>query len=315
MPVPGPQFDFALIRRSSFLKRIRENLDSSLRLRSVAMAAGHAANCAPIHILDQRRDKARFSAQAGSTCIHALVFFGLIYLVAHPPIKTKPGPLREPTSVGALEFAAPKWLRGAARDSAGKSGGGGDHHPLPPTAGELAPRAKIVLAPPRLPDGRVHPLAVQVTTYDADAPELAAPITELGLPWMKTPNKSAGPGTNGIGTRPGNGMGDGPGDGSGQGDDALPYARVATQVVCLHCPDPAYSDEARKAKLQGQVTLRVLVGADGRARDVQVTHGIGLGLDENAVRAVRNWQFSPAKDTARRPVASWITIETVFRLY
>ena len=38
-------------------------------------------------------------------------------------------------------------------------------------------------------------------------------------------------------------------------------------------------------------------------------------LDENAVRAVRGWQFIPAKDAARRPVATWITIATVFRLF
>jgi len=61
--------------------------------------------------------------------------------------------------------------------------------------------------------------------------------------------------------------------------------------------------------------MRVLVGPDGRARDIQVTRGIGLGLDENAVRAVRGWQFIPAKDAARRPVTTWITIETVFRLF
>ena len=86
----------------------------------------------------------------------------------------------------------------------------------------------------------------------------------------------------------------------------------AHAIVCLRCPDPLYSDEARKAKMQGQVTMRVLVGLDGRAGDIQLT----LGLDENAVRVVvRGWQFVPAKDAARRPVATWITIETVFRLF
>jgi TonB family protein len=68
-------------------------------------------------------------------------------------------------------------------------------------------------------------------------------------------------------------------------------------------------------KLQGMVTLRVLVGVDGRVKDVQITRRLGLGLDENAVQAVRSWQFIPAKEAARRPVASWITIETLFRLY
>src|SRR5439155_7613078 len=72
-----------------------------------------------------------------------------------------------------------------------------------------------------------------------------------------------------------------------------PDCRMADRILsqCLRCPDPLYSDEARQAKMQGQVTMRVLVGLDGRARDIQVTRGIGLGLDENAVRAVRGWQF------------------------
>jgi len=199
--------------------------------------------------------------------------------------------------------------------SLGKDGSGGEHNPLPPTSGELAPLSGIVLAPPRLPDGRPHPLAVQVTTFDVDAPEFATPVKDLGLPSMNAKSNSAGPATNGVGTQRGAGMGDGPGDGSGWGTGTLPYARVATQVACLRCPDPMYSDEARKAKVQGQVMMRVLVGADGRVKDIQVTRGIGLGLDENAVRAVRDWQFSPAKDAARRPMASWITIETMFRLF
>ena len=110
-------------------------------------------------------------------------------------------------------------------------------------------------------------------------------------------------------------MGDADGSGSGVGNNLLPYARVATEVACKYCPDPAYSDEARKAKMQGLVTMHVLVGADGRVKDVRVTRGIGLGLDENAVRAVRGWQFIPAKNADRHPVATWITIETGFRLF
>jgi TonB family protein len=61
--------------------------------------------------------------------------------------------------------------------------------------------------------------------------------------------------------------------------------------------------------------LSALVGADGRVKDVRVIRGLGSGLDENAMQAVRNWQFLPAKDAAQRPVASWIKVETMFRLF
>ena len=104
-------------------------------------------------------------------------------------------------------------------------------------------------------------------------------------------------------------------DGNGESDSSLAYNRVASQVICRVCPDPLYSEEARKTKLQGSVLLAVLVGLDGRVKDVRVIRGLGMGLDENAVQAVRNWQFLPAKNEAQHPVASWIKVETMFRLF
>jgi protein TonB len=186
---------------------------------------------------------------------------------------------------------------------------------LPPTKGELLPPSRMALLPPHLPDSQQHLLAVPLTIAETDAPEITRPVNDPGLPWMKEKNNSEGSGEHGIGNGHDRGMGEGLGDGSGVGSDPGPFANVVTQVVCRYCPDPLYSDEARKAKLQGHVTLRVLVGADGRVRDVQLAHGLGLGLDENAMHAVRSWQFVPAKDATRRPIASWITIETVFRLF
>src|SRR5438552_18539157 len=111
------------------------------------------------------------------------------------------------------------------------------------------------------------------------------------------------------------GMGDDEGPGVGQGDSYNgPYANIVTRPACAYCPEPQYTDEAREAKLQGRVTLRVLVGTDGRASQIQVVQGIGMGLDDRAVQSVRSWKFTPAHDGARRAVPSWITIEIIFRL-
>ena len=110
-------------------------------------------------------------------------------------------------------------------------------------------------------------------------------------------------------------MGDDEGSGTGQGDSYNgPYANSVTLPTCVSCPDPQYTDEAREAKLQGRVTLRALVGTDGRASQIQVVQGIGMGLDDRAVQSVRSWKFTPAHDGARRAVPSWITIEIIFRL-
>jgi len=95
----------------------------------------------------------------------------------------------------------------------------------------------------------------------------------------------------------------------------LLYNPAASPVICRLCPDPRYSEEARKVKVQGSVLLSVLVGADGRTKEVRVLRGLGSGLDENAISAVRGWQFAPAKGAAERPMASWIKVEAVFRLF
>jgi len=214
MPATRLGFDSVLSRQTSFLKRIRENLQSVWTLPRVALAVPRSAD-GPIHLLHERRAVRHARAQFGSIGAHAIIGGGLILGVWHPAATN----LAKRSATGlepfqSVEFAAPKWMREAAVDSAGKRGTGGDRNPLPPTAGELAPPAKIVLSPPRLPDGRPHPLAVQVATFDADAPELSPPVKDLGLPWMPVRNNSAGPGTNGVGTQPGGGMGNGPGDGS-----------------------------------------------------------------------------------------------------
>jgi len=93
-----------------------------------------------------------------------------------------------------------------------------------------------------------------------------------------------------------------------------PGAGIA-KVQCLYCPDPEYTDEARHEKLQGSVTMRVLVMADGRAGKVKIVRGLGFGLDERAVDKVRTWRFEPARDANRRAIAQWITVEATYRLF
>ena len=75
---------------------------------------------------------------------------------------------------------------------------------------------------------------------------------------------------------------------------------------------PAYSDEARLAKLEGSVLLSLVVGADGRPRDIQVARPLGLGLDESAMENVRAWQFKPGSRNGI-PVDVVVNEEVFFR--
>ena len=58
---------------------------------------------------------------------------------------------------------------------------------------------------------------------------------------------------------------------------------------------PDYTDEARTAKLEGTVLLEGAIGGDGVARDLTVLRPLGLGLDEKAIDAVRQWLFVPSQ--------------------
>jgi protein TonB len=152
--------------------------------------------------------------------------------------------------------------------------------------------------------------------FDPNVPAAVPTITNLGLPWMDKDTDSAGRDKgHAIGNHRSNGMGDDDGDEAGDGGPTGNYANVVSQPACLHCPEPPYTDEARKAKLQGNVTLRVLIGADGRAARIQLVKGLGLGLDEQALEAVRSWHFVPARDARRQPVPTWVIIETRFQLF
>jgi periplasmic protein TonB len=173
----------------------------------------------------------------------------------------------------------------------------------------------VQLAPPKLPDDTNHLLPITATILDTEAPPVVAPQNDLGLPWMLDKTKSGGRGDRGIGAGKDGGTGDREGPGGGEGESNLPHYRGVLAPTCLVCPYPIYTDEARHAKAQGTVTLRVLVGADGKASEVRVIRGVGFGLDERAVQTVRGWKFNPAHAANHHTLPAWITIEAVFGLF
>ena len=72
----------------------------------------------------------------------------------------------------------------------------------------------------------------------------------------------------------------------------------------------AISDEAQRARLKGTVVLAVVVGEDGSPRDIRVVRSMGMGLDENAIEAVKSprWKFSPGIQNGV-PVTATATVE------
>jgi TonB family protein len=77
--------------------------------------------------------------------------------------------------------------------------------------------------------------------------------------------------------------------------------------------DPQYSEEARVARLVGTVGLSIVVDSGGLPRDIHIVRPLGLGLDEKAISAVRQWRFHPGSKDGK-PVAVRAGVDVNFRL-
>jgi TonB family protein len=76
---------------------------------------------------------------------------------------------------------------------------------------------------------------------------------------------------------------------------------------------PDYTEEARRRGIAGDVELEIVVRADGTVGNVKVIRGLGSGLDQRAVDAVRQWRFSPAKRFGT-PVDVLVEVAVEFKL-
>ncbi|MBS1842228.1 MAG: energy transducer TonB [Acidobacteria bacterium] len=292
-----------------WLGRVRENARTFYALRgSAALAHGGGA----FNLLDARPEPGTRKRQAVSLLVHAVVIGGLLLSgrVLHID-----GPQKNDLSPhGKILPWVPNFAHMADKPG-GKEGSGGYLGEKPPRTGDFAARAQIVLLHPRVPDRQDHVLPVEPTVFDPRAND--PHVAQVGLPSSKERNDSNGPGKNdGIGNNGhGNTIGNGDKNGEGQSnEDGIPR-HGAYDVRCVYCPDPEYTDEARKEKLQGSVTLEALVREDGRVGRVKIVKGLGLGLDERAMETVRTWRFEPARDSTRNPIATWVTVETTYRLF
>jgi TonB family protein len=81
----------------------------------------------------------------------------------------------------------------------------------------------------------------------------------------------------------------------------------------LYAVDPKFSPQAREKKIGGTVLVNLIVDEKGKPLYVRVIRGIGMGLDENAVEAVKQYKFKPAMK-AGEPVRVSINIEVNFVL-
>jgi TonB family protein len=210
----------------------------------------------------------------------------------------------------------------SARDTMGGGGGGGDRSLLAASKGRLPKASMRQFTPPMAVVNNLDPKLTLDPSILAP-PDIRLPdmnMAQYGDPLAKLGAPSNGPGSGGgIGSGVGGGVGSGkgggfgPGEGGGIGGGVFRVGGGVTAPALIHKIEPEYSEEARKAKYQGTVTLYVEVDPNGRAQNLQVVHSLGLGLDEKAMEAVRKWKFRPGYKDGR-PVTVSAMIEVNFRL-
>ena len=221
--------------------------------------------------------------------------------------------------VGIWKPTAPK-----AGSAAGGGGGGGDHDIVDPIKGKLPKIAKDPITPPQVQTVDNPKLAmeaaidVQKNITLPDNPLL----TNIGVTKsanVKLASNGQGGGT-GMGTGYGGGIGSGtgngygPGYGGGAGGGVYRPGGGVSNPIPIFTPDPDFSDEARRAKYQGLCLISLIVDAQGNPQNVRVARALGMGLDEKALEAVRQYKFKPAMKDGK-PVPVMISVEVNFRLY
>lgn len=86
----------------------------------------------------------------------------------------------------------------------------------------------------------------------------------------------------------------------------------ATFPQCTSCPAPEFPQAARKLNARGTVTLQIVVGTDGKARDIRVVKSSGNGLSVAAIQAVQKWRFKPARSPEGKSIETRTPIEMNF---
>ncbi|HTS36168.1 MAG TPA: energy transducer TonB [Candidatus Solibacter sp.] len=196
-------------------------------------------------------------------------------------------------------------------------GGGGNHDKLPASHGDLPQAAQEQIVPPTtLVPTEMHTLMVQPAVIEA--PDVVIPQGgPMGDPLSKFSTRSDGPGgPGGIGPGCCDGVGASSGPHFGNGAEGIHPAGVhgVTVPQVIFNPEPSFSDEARKAKVQGVVVLYLVVGTDGKTYNIRVRQSLGMGLDEKAIEAVKRWRFKPAMLDGEA-VATEIGVQVDFHLY
>ena len=266
--------------------------------------------------------KSRFGGALGTSVgthvLFILLFWGLTLLPTPPPEVVEQRPF-DPSQLVWANVPGP----------GGGGGGGGNQMKEPPAQMQTKPIDKIAVPiakptpqtppkeiPKQTPEQTVA-LNVPVKPMDAGA---IAQVGTIDAPSAPTVSQGSGVGGgsgtgSGTGSGPGRGSGLGDGEGGGTGGGAYQIGNGVLPPELIHRTSPQYTAEAMRAKIQGVSLLSGIVGVDGTLQDIRVSRSLDgtFGLDQEAIKCVRQWRFRPGTRQGRA-VPVYVTIEVAFNL-
>lgn len=266
--------------------------------------------------LEFKRDP---TSKAVSFVVHAVAIAGILWLgLSHRAVVRVDNTTVTPLNFTLYDPPPPPVMQVAKIQGGG--GGGGEHKLIEPTKGHLPKIARVQTLPPQI--ARLeHPLLPMEPTMQVKMPDNSN-VPNFGVPQSQQvvlSSQGSGSGSGfghgaGGGIGIGHGLGAGAGSGGGYGGGVMSVGGGVSAPVVIHSVDPGFTESARSANYQGTVSIQLIVDPQGNPQNVHVVRHLGMGLDDMAVQAVKQYRFRPAMYEGH-PVAVQMIIDVDFHLH
>lgn len=268
---------------------------------------------------DPMRPKRSPASSAFSIFLHVAAIVAIVWFAAH---LTSPAPTPKKAVVTPVLIRPYIPVTAPKPKAMGGGGGGGAHKIIQANKGRVPPVAKQQLAPLLAVDHPKLAVAPKVVMPKQVKMQVNPALPNLGMvnsPQVQMASNGTGSGA-GFGAGSGGGIGSGGGsgmqvgNGGGYGGGVMTVGNGVSAPRLIHKVQPQFTAAARQNRLQGVVSIQLIVDAQGNPADIRVVHRLGMGLDEKAVEAVRQYKFIPATFKGH-PVPVRMMIDVTFHLY
>ena len=259
------------------------------------------------------RSRSAHRGGIASVAFHVAVISILISVATLSRSTNRPVP--NPAALESLQL--PRLVFLLQPGPGGGGGGGGNKQPREPSPAQAIGRNRLTAPVARRAEVRQsHEVAPPLHEVLLEAKPLASGTTVLrglfeaspSLPFSRGPGSGEGVGTGtGAGIGSGTGPGVGAGRGGGFGGGAYRMGSGMVPPTLLTQVKPRYTPDAMRQRIQGTVTLEVVVSREGIPVAIRVTRSLDPGLDEEAIAAAREWRFTPGR-VGSTPVDVLVTI-------